>query len=187
MGVEYDGILGSDHLQGVARVCEAVRRLPAANRSGPVDALLPFPRARAHATCPHTRRADLFSSHKYRCAGGDVAAQVGQYVVPNRGCPPEVEEDAMGMAGRITRVIRSDGTVETDGKEQTDAEESCASAERVDRTAGDGREIVFVRWAAVGVERGRPDTRSSLPALLAVMTKRTGRHGRALASSASLL
>ena len=112
---------------------------------------------------------------------------MGQYVVPNRGCPPEIEEDAMGMAGRITRVIRSDGTVETDSKEQTNVEASCASAEHVDRTAGDGREIVFVRWAADGVERGRPDTRPFLPALLAAVTKHTGRQDSALASSASLL
>ncbi len=91
------------------------------------------------------------------------------------------------MAGRITRVIRGDGTVETDSKEQTDAEASCASAEQVDRSAGDGREIVFVRWAADGVERGRPDTRPFLPAPLAAMTKRTGPQDSGLAFSASLL
>jgi len=83
-----------------------------------------------------------------------LPALVGQYVVPNRGCPPEIEEDAAGMAGCITRIIWSEGRVETDIKEHMDAETNCATADEAERMAGGGRDIVFVRWSVDGVERG---------------------------------
>lgn len=165
MGVEHHGILSSDHLQSVARVCKTVWRHPAATRWAgwpkpvPTHALV----ARAPTPVCTVRIGVLRSCIDGRCTGGDLPALVGQYVVPNRGCPAEIEEDAAGMAGCITRIIRSDGRVETDIKEHMD-ETNCAAADEAERMAGGGRDIVFVRWSVDGVERGCHDAHTFLPA-----------------------
>ena len=110
-----------------------------------------------------------------RCTGGDLPALVGQYVVPNHGCPPEIEEDAAGMAGCITRIIRSDGRVETDIKEHMDAETNCETADGAERMAGGGRDIVFVRWSVDGVERGCHDAHTFLANLRLLLSLTTHR------------
>ena len=78
-----------------------------------------------------------------------MPAQVGLYVMPNPGCIAQIEQDSGGMAGRITRIIRSDGVVEIEGLLKGDTSDSQAC-----RNDGDGRELVFVEWAFDGLEKG---------------------------------
>ena len=104
-----------------------------------------------------------------RCFGGiqqrlgaDVHAALGQYVMPNLGCPKDVEEAAGGglrmLAGRITRIIRSDGSVERENADQEAAWEETSNSDdawmQMHKDMFPGREVIFVEWAIDGCERG---------------------------------
>ena len=85
----------------------------------------------------------LMNAHK----GADVRAELGQYVMPNPGC--EIEKDSGGFAGCITRIERTDCTIEmlTGGKKIVQK----LGESEVD---GDKKETIFVTWAFDGLEKG---------------------------------
>jgi hypothetical protein len=77
-----------------------------------------------------------------------VDAVLGQYVVPNRSCDPQIEKDSGGLAGRISRIIRCDGSIESASNEAVEI------GGTRQENAEEGREIVFVEWAVNSIERG---------------------------------
>ena len=98
-----------------------------------------------------------------RQKGADVPAEIGQYVVPTKDCAPKIDEDAGGMAGRIVRIIRADGAIESENQESNEIEETREAQADPDRAneietacmGRDEREVVFVLWAIDGMIRGQ--------------------------------
>jgi len=81
--------------------------------------------------------------------------------MPTRGCAAQIEQDAGGLAGRIARIVRGDGIIETQEKtgrqERKSAEMLCGTEEErieSEEMTGDGRVVVFVEWSVDGVEKG---------------------------------
>jgi hypothetical protein len=95
------------------------------------------------------------SETKTQKSGADVPAEVGLYVMPNPGCAKQIAEDAGGMAGRITRIIRGDGSVESE-HEMAEVTNDTANRqeEGTEGSSGDGSVTLFVEWASDGLEKG---------------------------------
>lgn len=110
-------------------------------------------------------------SDKNEKTGADIPAEVGVYVMPNPGCARQVEEDAKGMAGRITKIIREDGSVESEQTVQaaTNDAQKCQN-EGLEGCSRTGNVILFVEWAADGIEKGELTCCSAAAAIIAKLS-----------------
>ena len=88
-------------------------------------------------------------------SGADVPAEIGLYVMPNPGCAKQIAEDSGGMAGRITRIIRGDGSVESEhAMAEMPNDMANRQQEGTEGSSGDGLVTLFVEWASDGMEKG---------------------------------